>query len=217
MEKISTGRPKIEIKRIQNQVHRQVTFSKRRKGIFKKASDLCILCGAEIALIVFSPAGKIFSFGHSSVNSVINRFVDRSSVVAQNNNDGSIRELSRRLTEVNEELETEKKRGLMIQDELKKEKEKVHQFWWEEPIDKLDVNELRQVKVAMEELRNNVMKRADQMMETAASSSSSFLAINSVPLGVIPARQDEEGTTSIIPQGGFSWDLGFGDFGFGEF
>ncbi|KAJ4958088.1 hypothetical protein NE237_025199 [Protea cynaroides] len=141
----------------------------------------------------------------------------RELVVAQNNNDGSIRELSRRLTEVNEEPETEKKRGLMIQDELKKEKEKVHQHWWEEPIDKLDVNELRQVKVAMEELRNNVMKRADQMMETAASSSSSFLAINSVPLGVIPASQDEEGTTSIIPQAGFSWDFGFGDFGFGEF
>ncbi|KAJ4957510.1 hypothetical protein NE237_024621 [Protea cynaroides] len=210
MGKISKGRQKIEIKRIQNVDYRQVTFSKRRKGIFKKASELCILCGAEIALIVLSPAGKVFSFGHSSVNSVINRFVDRSSI-AQNNNDGSaVRELSRRLTEVNEELETEKKKGLMILDDQFK-KEKLHQFWWEEPIDKLDVNELRQVMVAMEELRKNVMKRADQMMETA-SSSSSFLAINSVPLGVIPARQDEGGTTSIIPQAGFYWDFGFGKF-----
>ncbi|KAJ4958358.1 hypothetical protein NE237_025469 [Protea cynaroides] len=210
MGKISKGRQKIEIKRIQNVDYRQVTFSKRRKGIFKKASELCILCGAEIALIVLSPAGKVFSFGHSSVNSVINRFVDRSSI-AQNNNDGSaVRELSRRLTEVNEELETEKKKGLMILDDQLK-KEKLHQFWWEEPIDKLDVNELRQVMVAMEELRKNVMKRADQMMETA-SSSSSFLAINSVPLGVIPASQDEGGTTSIIPQPGFYWDFGFGKF-----
>ncbi|KAJ4958034.1 hypothetical protein NE237_025145 [Protea cynaroides] len=151
--------------------------------------------------------GKVFSFGHSSVNSVINRFIGWSPV-AQSNNDGSIRELSQRLTEVNEELETEKKRGLMIPDELKKGK--MQQFWWEEPIDKLDMNELRQVKVAMEKLRKNVMKRAE-MME-AASSSSSFLATNSVPLGMIPARQDEEGTTSIIPQGGFSWDFGFAKF-----
>ncbi|KAJ4958280.1 hypothetical protein NE237_025391 [Protea cynaroides] len=207
MGRIGKGRQKIEIKRIQNLDHRQVTFSKRRKGIFKKASELCILCGVEIALIVFSPAGKVFSFGHSSVNSVINRFIGWSPV-AQSNNDGSIRELSQRLTEVNEELETEKKRGLMIPDELKKGK--MQQFWWEEPIDKLDMNELRQVKVAMEKLRKNVMKRAE-MME-AASSSSSFLATNSVPLGMIPARQDEEGTTSIIPQGGFSWDFGFAKF-----
>ncbi|KAJ4959211.1 hypothetical protein NE237_026322 [Protea cynaroides] len=207
MGRIGKGRQKIEIKRIQNLDHRQVTFSKRRKGIFKKASELCILCGVEIALIVFSPAGKVFSFGHSSVNSVINRFIGWSPV-AQSNNDGSIRELSQRLTEVNEELETEKKRGLMIPDELKKGK--MQQFWWEEPIDKLDMNELRQVKVAMEKLRKNVMKRAE-MME-AASSSSSFLAINSDPLGMIPARQDEGGTTSIIPQGGFSWDFGFAKF-----
>ncbi|KAJ4959251.1 hypothetical protein NE237_026362 [Protea cynaroides] len=202
----SKGRQKIEIKRIQNEDHRQVTFSKRRKGLFKKASELCILCGAETALIVFSPAGKVFSFGHPSVNSVINRYMDRSSVTQ--NNDGAIRELSRRLTEVNEELEAEKRKGLMILDEVKKEK--MPQFWWEQPIDKLDVNDLKQLKMAIEELRKNAMKRAEELMMMEASSSSSFLAFNPVPLGVIPARQDERGSTSIIPHG-FSLDFGFGN------
>ncbi|KAJ4973821.1 hypothetical protein NE237_006995 [Protea cynaroides] len=144
----SKGHQKIEIKRIQNEDHRQVMFSKRRKGLSKKAGELCILCGAETALIVFSPASKVFSFGHPFVNYVINRYIDKSS--ATQNNDGVIHELSRRLTEVNEEVEAEKKKGLMILDEVKKEKV-LRQFWWEELIDKLDVNELKQLKVAMEE------------------------------------------------------------------
>ncbi|KAJ4972014.1 hypothetical protein NE237_005113 [Protea cynaroides] len=173
-----------------------VTFSKRRKGLFKKSSELCILCSAETALIVFSPAGKVFSFVHPSVNSVINRYIDRSSAIQ--NNDAAIRELSRRLTKVNEKLEAEKKKGLMILDKVKKKK--VLQFWWEEPIDKLDVNESKQLKVAIKELRKNAMKRADELM-MEASSSSSFLTINPILLGVIPARLDERGSTSIIPHG----------------
>ena len=69
------GRRKIEIKRIESEEARQVCFSKRRAGLFKKANDLSILCGAEISVIIFSPAGKPFSFGHPSVNSILDRFL----------------------------------------------------------------------------------------------------------------------------------------------
>uniref|UniRef100_A0A803P9L4 Uncharacterized protein n=1 Tax=Cannabis sativa TaxID=3483 RepID=A0A803P9L4_CANSA len=41
------GRGKIEIKRIENANSRQVTFSKRRAGLLKKAQELAILCDAE--------------------------------------------------------------------------------------------------------------------------------------------------------------------------
>lgn len=56
------GRGKIEIKKIENANTRQVTFSKRRVGLLKKAKELAILCDAEVAVIVFSSTGKLFEF-----------------------------------------------------------------------------------------------------------------------------------------------------------
>lgn len=56
------GRGKIEIKRIENANSRQVTFSKRRSGLLKKARELSVLCDAEVAVIVFSKSGKLFEY-----------------------------------------------------------------------------------------------------------------------------------------------------------
>ncbi|XP_006289310.2 protein TRANSPARENT TESTA 16 isoform X2 [Capsella rubella] len=56
------GRGKIEIKKIENQTARQVTFSKRRTGLIKKTRELSILCDAHIGLIVFSATGKLSEF-----------------------------------------------------------------------------------------------------------------------------------------------------------
>ncbi|KAL3538702.1 hypothetical protein ACH5RR_002068 [Cinchona calisaya] len=66
-------RHRIQIKRIDNLTARQVTFSKRRRGLFKKAQELSTLCDAEIALIVFSATGKLFEFCSSSMLQVIER------------------------------------------------------------------------------------------------------------------------------------------------
>ncbi|XP_019443747.1 PREDICTED: MADS-box protein CMB1-like isoform X2 [Lupinus angustifolius] len=60
------GRGKVELKRIENKINRQVTFAKRRNGLFKKAYELSILCDAEIALIIFSNRGKLYEFCSSS-------------------------------------------------------------------------------------------------------------------------------------------------------
>lgn len=59
------GRGKIVIKRIDNMTSRQVTFSKRRNGLFKKAKELAILCDAEIGLIIFSDTGRLYEFSNS--------------------------------------------------------------------------------------------------------------------------------------------------------
>ncbi|CAI9754685.1 unnamed protein product [Fraxinus pennsylvanica] len=56
------GRGKVELKRIENPSSRQVTFSKRRNGLLKKAFELSVLCDAEVALLIFSPSGKVFQF-----------------------------------------------------------------------------------------------------------------------------------------------------------
>ncbi|XP_026433218.1 MADS-box transcription factor 23-like isoform X1 [Papaver somniferum] len=56
------GRGKIVIRRIDNSTSRQVTFSKRRNGLLKKAKELAILCDAEVGLIIFSSTGKLYDF-----------------------------------------------------------------------------------------------------------------------------------------------------------
>ena len=56
------GRGKVELKRIENPTSRQVTFSKRRNGLLKKAYELSVLCDAQVALLIFSPSGKAYQF-----------------------------------------------------------------------------------------------------------------------------------------------------------
>ncbi|CAN6169659.1 unnamed protein product [Urochloa humidicola] len=74
--KRTRGRQKIEIKPIDSLAARYVCFSKRRAGLFKKAAELVALCGAHVAVVAFSQAGKPYSFGHPSVNAVVGRFLD---------------------------------------------------------------------------------------------------------------------------------------------
>ncbi|MED6208986.1 hypothetical protein PIB30_050152 [Stylosanthes scabra] len=60
------GRGKVELKRIENKINRQVTFAKRRNGLLKKAYELSVLCDAEVALIIFSNRGKLYEFSSTS-------------------------------------------------------------------------------------------------------------------------------------------------------
>lgn len=56
------GRGRVEVRRIENSVSRQVTFSKRRRGLAKKAWELAVLCDADVALLVFSDKGRMHDF-----------------------------------------------------------------------------------------------------------------------------------------------------------
>ncbi|XVF15289.1 hypothetical protein REPUB_Repub09cG0138200 [Reevesia pubescens] len=67
------AREKIQIKKIDNATARQVTFSKRRRGLFKKAEELSILCDADVALIIFSSTGKLFEYASSSMKEILER------------------------------------------------------------------------------------------------------------------------------------------------
>ncbi|XP_044951145.1 MADS-box transcription factor 57-like isoform X4 [Hordeum vulgare subsp. vulgare] len=68
------GRGKIVIRRIDNSTNRQVTFSKRRGGLLKKAKELSILCDAEVGLVVFSSTGRLHEFSSTSMKAVIDRY-----------------------------------------------------------------------------------------------------------------------------------------------
>ncbi|RDY01760.1 MADS-box transcription factor 17 [Mucuna pruriens] len=73
-ERGSMGRGKVVLERIQNKINRQVTFSKRRNGLLKKAFELSVLCDAEIALIIFSSRGKLFQYSSTDINRIIERY-----------------------------------------------------------------------------------------------------------------------------------------------
>ena len=65
-EKASTQakrkRGRVELRRIEDRTSRQVRFSKRRSGLFKKAYELSVLCDVRVGLVVFSPAGRLYHF-----------------------------------------------------------------------------------------------------------------------------------------------------------
>lgn len=64
----------MQLKRIENKINRQVTFSKRRCGLLKKAHEISVLCDAEVALIVFSTKGKLFEY---ATDSCMERILER--------------------------------------------------------------------------------------------------------------------------------------------
>ncbi|XP_071676875.1 MADS-box transcription factor 23 [Lolium perenne] len=69
------GRGKIAIERIENATNRQVTFSKRRGGLMKKARELAILCDADLALIVFSSTSRLYDYASSSgMKAILERY-----------------------------------------------------------------------------------------------------------------------------------------------
>ena len=43
-----------DIERIASAKHRQTTFGKRKLGLFRKATELSVLCGAEVLVLIFS-------------------------------------------------------------------------------------------------------------------------------------------------------------------
>ncbi|XP_020571917.1 agamous-like MADS-box protein AGL9 homolog [Phalaenopsis equestris] len=69
------GRGKVQLKRIENKINRQVTFAKRRNGLLKKARELSILCDVEVALIIYSNHGKLSEFcSNSSMLQTLERY-----------------------------------------------------------------------------------------------------------------------------------------------
>lgn len=67
------------MKRIEDKSSRQVTFSKRRSGLIKKAKELSILCDVEVALVVFSSRGRLYEFcsaGSSRLSQLLKCYQD---------------------------------------------------------------------------------------------------------------------------------------------
>ncbi|EFO22954.1 Mef2c protein [Loa loa] len=70
------GRKKIQITRIQDERNRQVTFTKRKFGLMKKAYELSVLCDCEIALIIFNSTNKLFQYASTDMDKVLLKYTE---------------------------------------------------------------------------------------------------------------------------------------------
>jgi len=62
VKKKRTGRRKISIEFIDDKPRRQITFSKRKAGLMKKAYELTTLTGTQALLLIASETGHVYTF-----------------------------------------------------------------------------------------------------------------------------------------------------------
>ncbi|KAF6165212.1 hypothetical protein GIB67_030394 [Kingdonia uniflora] len=161
------GRHKIPIEHINEKSKKQVTFSKRRQGIFSKATELSKLTGADIAIITFSPGGRPFTFSNKPVESVVHRYLSQDHYnIPPLVNTGSISEEERLVRQYMDEirvLEEVKKREKEIQ-KAKRMRKEGSGFWWEAEIScETSLVELEKIRDAMLEVKSKIDKRVEKM------------------------------------------------------
>ncbi|XP_017225992.1 MADS-box transcription factor 23 [Daucus carota subsp. sativus] len=144
------GRGKLEIETIENVGRRQVTFSKRRVGLMKKARELSILCDAEIAVIIFSSTGRLFQYASSSMLQTLSRY-----------NEWLESSVSEEESEVLEEEVQDSEFQKVQFEDLKSEYMKI----MEKALTDLDFKELQQLERLMTEGLLSVKEKKEQLLE----------------------------------------------------
>ncbi|KAL4289519.1 hypothetical protein GQ457_14G019910 [Hibiscus cannabinus] len=169
--------------KMKKESHLLVTFSKHRVGLFKKASELSILCAAEVVIVVFSLDKKVYSFGHPSVNVVIVRFLGhkrpKTSHIVEANRNANMIELQIYRDQVTSQLDGGKKRG----DELREVNKAIQEKkWWMSPFEQLERPQLLQLRSAIEKRKNDMDLEMTTILD---ASSQQFYMGNSSNQGMI--------------------------------
>ncbi|XP_031405270.1 agamous-like MADS-box protein MADS2 isoform X2 [Punica granatum] len=146
------GRGRVELKRIENKINRQVTFAKRRNGLLKKAYELSVLCDAEIALIIFSTRGKLYQFSSSSSMSKTLERYQRCSYNAQ-------LESSRQITETQSSYQEYLKLKARVEDLQQTQRNLLG-----EDLGSLSMKELEQLERQLESSLKHIRSTKDQSM-----------------------------------------------------
>ncbi|KFK34668.1 hypothetical protein AALP_AA5G175900 [Arabis alpina] len=148
------ARGKIQIKRIENQTNRQVTYSKRRNGLFKKAHELTVLCDARVSIIMFSSSNKLHEYisPNTTTKEIVDLYQTVSDVDVWSTQYERMQETKRKLLETNRNLRTQIKQRLG------------------ECLDELDIEELRRLEDEMENtfklVRERKIKSLGNQIET---------------------------------------------------
>ncbi|KAK7355026.1 hypothetical protein VNO80_14271 [Phaseolus coccineus] len=165
--KKTRGRQKIEIKKMSNEHNLRVTFSKRRTGIFKKASELATLCGVDIALIMFSPSNQVFSFGSPNVDPVIQRYTAQGPppllTLDLNEAHSTVDEgeLHAQLNNLSDQMAAEKKHEEALKRLMKDVEE---HSWCAMPMESMNDTQLEKYKKMLEDLKERVNEKREKLL-----------------------------------------------------
>lgn len=149
------ARRSVEIKKIQDRSKRQVTFTKRRQGLFKKAGELHSSCDADVAVIAFSLAGNAYAFGDPSVSSVLERYYKAAAAPE---------EIPAPVA--GEVLPAERKVGEMLE---KVVETRGGRSVWDKEVEKFGIAEIDEVMVAMEEIKRKIVLQQRRILSEASN------------------------------------------------
>ncbi|XP_047049424.1 agamous-like MADS-box protein AGL23 [Lolium rigidum] len=164
--KKTKGRQRRELRRVEGKEPRQVTFSKRKAGLWKKASELALLCHARVAVVVVSEAGRAFAFGSPSADAVLGGCGGNDAPADWEAMEALCREAKQRAAEVEKEAERMSAAGNNV---LELQRQTGKRFWFEVDPAALGEEELPVFVRALRRLRDNVGRRANKKQATPRS------------------------------------------------
>ncbi|XP_074270703.1 agamous-like MADS-box protein AGL61 [Silene latifolia] len=163
------GRRRSTLTRIEIKDDRLITFSKRRSGIYKKASELIALCDAEIGILIFSESNKPYTYGAPDFETVANCYLGYHNPPSTNPTIDNIvqafkKEKLQEMYDVINDLSSHL-------DFLIKEEEQItkivapikDQFWWEAPLDNMNQQEMDHLVELMEKLNVKANEKGEEI------------------------------------------------------
>ncbi|KAK7294522.1 hypothetical protein RJT34_17411 [Clitoria ternatea] len=195
----STGKRKIEIKKVELPTKRHVTFSKRKLGLFNKVTELSILCHAETALIIISQNNKLYSCGYPNVDHVLHRFMVGGSPTRMAEHE-SLEALRLEYEATQNQAKEEKKRLKEMKDEQESNNGGGFPCWWNNSVEEMDLDSVEQFKICLEGMKINLVAALEQKMLGAAPSNPS-LVNKPIPLSTVAPKIEPQNTTSLGIQG----------------
>ncbi|XP_009623635.1 agamous-like MADS-box protein AGL62 [Nicotiana tomentosiformis] len=158
----------VRLAKIENQNNRQMTFSKRRNGVFKKANELAVMTDAEVGIIVCPQGSLPYSFGHPNVNETISKYVGEERPPSPSSpgiddkyvqmfRKANSREHNTRLNSLQDQLVF----ALNLKRKLKQMNKKVesHQEWFKCPIEKMNYTEASMLEDLLLKVKNYGIER----------------------------------------------------------